>query len=165
MFRFFVDRLIPSCFVSLCFTRLFARFCLYLLPNACFALLFPCRFSSLFACFLCFLCFVPRAALSDFLVCLRVFVCICWFRMLALRSCLLPAFLCVSLPRAALPDSAPKRKKTTSQREKHFWEARKTPETEKYQVEAEISKRENTVSKRKKSAAPKFSHLFIFDSW
>ena len=49
----------------------------------------------LLACFfLCFLCFVPRAALSDFLICLRVFVCIyCRFRMLALRCCFLAAFL------------------------------------------------------------------------
>ena len=65
-----VDRLIPSCCVFLYFTSLFACFCLYLLvPDACFALLFPCCFSFfLLACFFgfvvfCFpelLCHIPR---------------------------------------------------------------------------------------------------------
>ena len=83
-----VDRLIPSCFVSLCFTRLFACFCLCLLvPDACFALLFPCCFSFLLACFFVFLVFCSPGRFVRLLVGQRVFVCICWFRALLILCC------------------------------------------------------------------------------
>ena len=48
-------------------------------------------------------CFLLAASLFASLVCLRVFVCICWFRMFALRYSFLAAFLLFSCLLALLP--------------------------------------------------------------
>ena len=97
----------------------------------CFVLLAACHFSFLALTIDSFLLLLSLLHSFFFFVFLFVFagsgclLCITVSLLLFFLACLLSCVSCVLLSRAALSDSALKRKNVSSQREKKFWEARK----------------------------------------